>query len=273
VPLAVAFASPHLTLGWSALALAGLMLAVWAIGLRVGDVSIVDPIWGPAFLLVAAVAGASGSGCGARRWLLVGLTAIWGLRLGAHLTRRKLAQPGEDRRYTQMRERHPDNFALWSLGAIFLTQGLLVWLVSLPIQVAADRPPRLSAWIAPGAALFVVGLLFEALGDEQLRRFKADPANRGQVMDRGLWRYTRHPNYFGDACIWWGIWLLTAQAGGMWWTAIGPLIMTFLLVRVSGKELLERDLLGRRPGYADYVRRTSGFIPLPPRRRSENPPA
>ena len=270
---AVAFASPHATLGWSALALAGLMLAVWAIGWRIGDVSIVDPIWGPAFLLVAVIAAAAGSGCLGRRWLLAGLTGVWALRLAAHLTRRKLAQPGEDRRYTRMRERHPDNFALWSLGAVFLTQGALVWLVSLPLQVAADRPSRLSAWIAPGIVLFATGLLFEALGDEQLRRFKADPANQGQVMERGLWRYTRHPNYFGDACVWWGIWLLTTQAGGMWWTAIGPVIMTVLLVRVSGKELLERDLLERRPAYADYVRRTSGFIPRPPRRRPEGPPS
>jgi steroid 5-alpha reductase family enzyme len=270
---AVAFASPHTTVGWTALALAGLMLAAWAIGRRLGDVSIVDLIWGPAFVLVAVVAAAVGSGCAGRRWLLAGLTGVWGLRLAVHLTRRKLAQPGEDRRYTSMRERHPDNFALWSLGAIFLTQGALVWLVSLPIQVAVDRPPRLSAWIAPGIALFAIGLLFEALGDDQLRRFKADPANEGRVMDRGLWRYTRHPNYFGDACVWWGIWLLTVQAGGIWWTAIGPVIMTLLLVRVSGKELLERDLIQRRPGYADYVRRTSGFIPLPPRRRPADPPS
>ena len=260
-------AAPGPVLGWSALALAGLLIVTWAIAIRLKDASIVDPVWGPAFLMVALVAAVSGSGCIGRMWLLVALTGLWGLRLGIHLTRRKLAQPGEDPRYTRMRERHPDNFPLWSLGAVFLTQGALVWLVSLPIQVAADRSPRLTAWITPGVVVFALGLVFETLGDEQLRRFKGDPANRGQVMDRGLWRYTRHPNYFGDACVWWGIWLLTVQAGGLWWTAIGPLTMTFLLVRVSGKELLERDLIERRPGYRDYVERTSGFIPLPPRRK------
>ena len=115
--------------------------------------------------------------------------------------------------------------------------------------------------------LFGVGLAFEAVGDEQLRRFRADPANRGQVMNRGLWRYTRHPNYFGDACVWWGIWLTVLPAGGTWWSLIGPAAMTFLLVRVSGKAMLERDIGKRRPGYAEYIAQTSGFFPLPPKRR------
>jgi len=110
-----------------------------------------------------------------------------------------------------------------------------------------------------------VGLAFEAIGDEQLRRFKADASSAGKVMDRGLWRYTRHPNYFGDACIWWGLWLTALPAGGVWWTFVGPVVMTLLLVRVSGKAMLERDIGTRRPGYADYIKRTSGFFPLPPR--------
>ena len=156
----------------------------------------------------------------------------------------------------------------WSLGAIFGLQGLLVVIVSLPVQVAAGRGGSLTAAIIPGVVVFVVGLAFESIGDEQLRRFKADPANRGQVMDRGLWRYTRHPNYFGDFCVWWGLWLVALTAGGTWWTFAGPVVMSTLLIRVSGKALLERDIAQRRPGYADYVARTSGFIPLPPRRSS-----
>jgi steroid 5-alpha reductase family enzyme len=147
-------------------------------------------------------------------------------------------------------------------------QGLFVLLVSLPIQVSSQRPAALGAAAIPGILVFAIGLGFEGIGDEQLRRFKADPANKGQVMDRGLWRYTRHPNYFGDVCVWWGLWLVALPAGGTWWTVVGPLTMTYLLVRVSGKAMLERDIGNRRPGYAEYIARTSGFFPLPPRRTS-----
>ena len=244
-----------------------LMVALWALSLRLRDVSIVDPAWGPAFVVVAAAGLLAGNGDGARRGLVLGLTAAWGLRLGGHLLRRKLAEPGEDRRYAVMRRRRP-RFALWSLGAIFGFQGLLVLIVSLPLQVGADRPAGLALSAVPGVAVFLIGLGFEAIGDEQLRRFKADPANAGRVMDQGLWRYTRHPNYFGDACVWWGLWLIVLPAGGTWWTLIGPVVMTVLLTRVSGAKLLEQGMAGRRPEYVDYVNRTSGFVPLPPRRGS-----
>jgi steroid 5-alpha reductase family enzyme len=261
------FAAPGIPLAIAAAAVAVLMLAVWAASVPLHDLSIVDVAWGPAFVAVALAAAASGHGCVSRRWLLFALTALWGLRLGLHLLRRKLTEPGEDRRYRSMRERRPDRFALWSVGGVFAPQAVLVLVVSLPLTVSAQRHGHLSAAIVPGVVLFWVGLAFEAIGDEQLRRFKADPDSAGKVMDRGLWRYTRHPNYFGDACVWWGLWLIALQAGGTWWTAIGPVTMTVLLVRVSGKELLERDIANRRPGYADYVRRTSGFVPLPPRGR------
>jgi steroid 5-alpha reductase family enzyme len=228
---------------------------------------VIDPIWGPAFALVAMVALLAGTGDLARRWLLLALTAVWGLRLGWHLTRRKLANPGEDRRYRAMRDAHSDGFELWSLRSVYLVQGALVLVISLPLQVGAQRAGALGWAIAPGVAVYLLGLGFEAVGDAQLRRFKADPENRGAVMDSGLWRYTRHPNYFGDACVWWGLWLVVLQAGGTWWTVIAPIVMTVLLVRVSGKGLLERDIVERRPAYADYIHRTSGFIPLPPKRR------
>ena len=251
----------------SAVAVVALMLAAWALSLRLRDASIVDPVWGPAFVLVALVAALAGDGDPARRTLLAVLTAAWGLRLGWHLTRRKLGEPHEDRRYAAMRARRGQGFARWSLYAVFGLQALLVLVVSLPLQVAAGRDAPLGAAALPGVLVFLVGLAFEAVGDEQLRRFRADPASRGAVMDHGLWRLTRHPNYFGDACVWWGLWLVALPAGGTWWTAAGPLAMTLLLVRVSGKDLLERDIATRRPGYADYVRRTSGFVPWPPRDR------
>lgn len=259
-------AGPGSVLALSAGALALLMALAWALSVHLRDASIVDPAWGPAFVVVAVVGTLAGDGDSGRRWLLLAMTAAWGLRLGLHLVRRKLGEREEDRRYAAMRARKGAGFALWSLWAIFATQAVLVLIVSLPLQVAAGRPTAIAATIVPGLLVFALGLGFEAIGDEQLRRFKASPANRGKVMDRGLWRYTRHPNYFGDACAWWGLWLVALPAGGAWWTVVGPATMTLLLVRVSGKAMLERDIGTRRPGYAEYVKRTSGFVPLPPRR-------
>jgi steroid 5-alpha reductase family enzyme len=242
-----------MTLWLSALALLVLMVAGWGASLRLRDVSIVDVMWGPAFVVVAWIGFAVEGG--GRRALLAALVTVWGVRLGAHLLARKLRERREDPRYGAWRERHGNRFALVSLFNVFLLQGALVWVVSLPVQAAGDSPV---IWL--GVGVWAVGVVFEAVGDRQLAAFKADPASRGRIMDRGLWRYTRHPNYFGDFLVWWGLYL----AAGAWWTVIGPLVMTALLTRVSGKDHLERTLR-RRPGYADYVRRTSGFVPLPPR--------
>lgn len=265
-PAATILAGPSSALVYAAAGVALLMLVLWAVSIRIRDVSIVDPAWGPAFVIVGLAGALAGDGCLGRRWLVFGMTALWGLRLGLHLTARKLGDAGEDKRYAAMRERKGDAFVPWSLWSIFGTQGLLVLSVSLPISVVAGRPDGLTAAIIPGIVLWAIGLGFEAIGDEQLRRFKAAPANKGKVMDRGLWRYTRHPNYFGDFCVWWGIWLVCLPASGTWWTFIGPLVMTVLLTRVSGKALLERDIAKRRPDYADYIQRTSGFFPRPPKR-------
>jgi len=265
-PLAIA--GPGDVLPLAAAGVAVLMLALWVVSLRIRDVSIVDPAWGPAFVVVALVAALGGDGDPRRRGLLLALTAVWGLRLGVHLLRRKLGELGEeDKRYAEMRaKRGEGRFALYSLAVVFGFQALLVLIVSLPLQVAAERPAGLDVLVLPGVALWAVGLFFEAVGDHQLDRFKADPASKGQVMDRGLWRYTRHPNYFGDFCVWWGLFLVALPAGGLWWTAVGPLAMSLLLIQVSGKGLLEKSIGSRRPGYAAYVERTSGFVPLPPRK-------
>jgi steroid 5-alpha reductase family enzyme len=243
------------------------MAILWLVSLARRDASIVDIYWGPGFALIGAVACAVGSGGQpARRALSLGLVALWGLRLGSYLFWRNRGS-GEDYRYAAMRRRHGERFGLVSLGTVFGLQGALAWIVSLPVQVVhvSDGGP-LGAFDAAGALLFAIGFAFEAIGDWQLARFKADPAHAGLVMDRGLWRYTRHPNYFGDAVVWWGLFAIALATPAGLWTLPSPLLMSFLLLRVSGVPLLERGLRKRRPGYADYVARTSAFFPLPPRR-------
>ena len=254
-------------LGATMLACAGallvLMLAGWALSLPLRDVSIVDVIWGLGFVLVAWVSFAVAGGDGTRRLVMAVLVSLWGLRLAGYIARRKVAHPGEDPRYGVWREKHGDRFPLVSLVLVFGFQGLLLWLVGLALMGSAASTDGLGPLAFVGIALWAVGLFFEGVGDAQMSRFKADPANKGKVMDRGLWRYTRHPNYFGDFCVWWGLFLV-ALDGGVWWAIVAPLIMTVLLTRVSGKDHLEKSM-SKRPGYAEYVERTSGFFPRPPR--------
>jgi steroid 5-alpha reductase family enzyme len=256
----------HVLIGTAA-AVGVLMLVVWIASLALRDASIVDRFWGLGFVLVAAGVFPVAAGPLERRVLLLALAGIWGLRLAWHITRRNWGH-GEDVRYQKMRAYWGERFWWVSLLTVFLLQGVLLWLVSLPLQVgqASATPERLTWLDALGALVWLVGFAFEAIGDAQLRAFKADPANRGQVMDRGLWRYTRHPNYFGDALLWWGIFLVASQTEGGLWTVASPLIMTFLLTRLSGVPMLERQLRKTRPGYAEYCQRTSAFFPLPPRR-------
>jgi steroid 5-alpha reductase family enzyme len=251
----------------NAAVVAALMLSVWFVSTAIRDVSIVDIVWGPGFALIAWVTFALADGSTPRRVLIVVLTTIWGLRLGTYLASRNLGKP-EDFRYAAMRRRYGDRFPLVSLGLVFGLQAVLMWIVSLPVQVAQvqDTPTGLTALDVIGAGLWAVGLAFESIGDAQLARFKRDPANAGRVMDGGLWRFTRHPNYFGDFLVWWGIYAVALATGDAWWTVIGPIVMSVLLLRVSGVTLLERSLRKRRPGYEEYARRTSAFVPRPPRR-------
>ena len=250
----------------AALVAGALMAGCWLVSLPKRDVSIIDPLWPMVFVAVAwSLWLWSDGGDGGRAWLMLVMVSAWGLRLSAHLTVRKWGAP-EDFRYQALRRRLQP-FWLWSLLVVFGLQAALAMVVSLPVQaVLGDSevsPLRVLDWV--GAAVWAVGLAFESVGDEQLRRFKADTANHSKVMDRGLWRYSRHPNYFGDSMVWWGIWLV-AVAAGAWWTVAGPLVMTILLLRVSGVTLLERSMGKRRPGYAEYAARTSAFVPMPPRR-------
>lgn len=249
----------------TALAAIGAFVLLWLVSLVVKDSSIVDPFWGTSFVLVAWVAWSVADAPGGRQTLLAVLVTIWGIRLSAYLAIRNLGK-GEDYRYQAMRRRWGGRFPLISLGTVFLLQAVLMWIVSLPVQVSMANPgePTPIAWL--GVAVWATGIFFEAVGDWQLARFKADPANAGTVMRTGLWRYTRHPNYFGDFAVWWGLFLVAVTGTSMLWTVAGPLLMSFLLMRVSGVAMLERTIGRRRPGYEDYVRTTNAFFPGPPRR-------
>ncbi|MFJ4716469.1 DUF1295 domain-containing protein [Streptomyces sp. NPDC088785] len=254
-------------LGWSAAAASAVLLSTFAVALRKGLHRIVDVAWGLGFTAVALVsfAASAGSGDTGRRVLVTVLTAVWGVRLAVHIARRGRGH-GEDPRYERLLAKAPGSRNLYALRMVYLLQGALVWLVSLPVQAAGYVPGPMSGFAWAGGALWAVGMVFEAVGDAQLARFKADPAARGRIMDRGLWRYTRHPNYFGDFCVWWGLFLLTCDApAAAAVSVVSPLVMTLLLTKGSGKRLLEQHMAGR-PGYTEYVARTSGFFPWPPRR-------
>jgi steroid 5-alpha reductase family enzyme len=247
---------------------ATLMIVVWAVSLAVRNAGIIDAFWGFGFVVAAWTYFATTDGFPPRKLLVVLLVTAWGMRLSIYLAARNFGKP-EDYRYRAMRERWGTRFGAVSLFTVFLLQAGILWALSVPLWQAmrAALPAQWTALDLAGAAIFAVGLFFEAAGDEQLRRFKADPAQRGKVMDRGLWRYTRHPNYFGDAVVWWGLFTVAAATPGSLWTIYAPVAMTMLLLRVSGVPLLESKLVATRPGYGDYVARTSSFIPWPPRRR------
>ncbi|MGW2288137.1 DUF1295 domain-containing protein [Streptomyces phaeochromogenes] len=253
---------------WAAAAAFAVMLVTFAVAVRAGVHRIVDVAWGIGFTAVAGVTFAVSTGEGdlVRRLLVTSLTAVWGLRLAVHIGRRGRGH-GEDPRYEAMLAKAPGNRNAYALRMVYLLQGALVWLVSLPVQAAQYVPGPLSALAWAGTALWAVGIGFEAVGDAQLARFRADPANRGRIMDRGLWAWTRHPNYFGDFCVWWGLFLLACDSpGAALVSVVSPVVMSLLLTRGSGKRLLERHMADR-PGYAEYRARTSGFLPRPPRPR------
>ncbi|HUH06126.1 MAG TPA: DUF1295 domain-containing protein [Kofleriaceae bacterium] len=252
-------------IGINAAVVGGAMLLLWLLATAIRNVSIVDIAWGAGFAAVAGLSLALAPERGPRSIALAVLTAAWGLRLAGYLAWRNLGH-GEDRRYQAIRARNEPGFWWKSLYLVFGFQAALIIIVSLPIQVGALHPTitSLPLFIA-GCAAYAIGLFFETVGDFQLARFKRDPASHGQVMDRGLWRYTRHPNYFGDFMVWWGLFAIAVPAPTHAWIAIGPVIMTVLLLRVSGVALLE-STLKHRPGYADYIARTSPFFPRPPKR-------
>jgi steroid 5-alpha reductase family enzyme len=252
-------------------ALAGLaaivVLAVltWLVSLLRRDVSVVDSLWAVFITTGGAVYALMLPWPSARPALMLALGIVWTLRLSIYISWRNHGH-GEDRRYQQIRARNQPNFGLKSLVLIFGLQAVLAWIVSAPFLAGIKGSNPLNALDLAGAALAAFGIVFEAMADQQMARFKADSANQGQVMDRGLWRISRHPNYFGECCTWWGLFIIALAAGGAWWSIVSPLLMTLLLLKVSGVRLLEADIAERRPAYRDYIARTPAFIPRWPRR-------
>ncbi|GIX05473.1 MAG: membrane protein [Planctomycetaceae bacterium] len=252
-------------LGGTALTLWLSFTGLWLLSLPLKNASLVDIFWGLGFILQMGVVWWWREPTSWRAGLLLLLVLLWGLRLSGYLAWRN-GIVHEDRRYAAMRAQHGASCWWISLGTVFWLQAAIQWILGLPLQIAlihdASTPWGLRDTF--GLLLWTGGMLFEVVGDWQLARFRADPHHAGQVCDRGLWRYTRHPNYFGECCLWWGIYLL-ACGSGAGWTIVSPLLLTYLLLRVSGVTLLERHLLQSRPDYADYCARTNSFFPWFPR--------
>lgn len=255
---------------WGMLALA---VVTWLVSVPLRDASLADRIWPLFFVLAVAApwllhpAEVMGSTGALRAWATTALAVAWGARLGLYITHRNWGH-GEDRRYQAIRARNQPGFAVKSLYLVFGLQAALAWWVALPLHTALGSATAWGLLDTVGLALGTAGLLCEAVADAQMARFQADPHTRHEVMNRGLWGWSRHPNYFGEACVWWGLWLMALSAAPTvaLWQLGSPLLMTFLLLKVSGVALLEQDIGSRRPGYAQYVQNTPAFFPRPPRR-------
>lgn len=245
----------------------GMGIITWTYSLYRSNVNIVDSLWSLMFLVAAVIYFLSSADSETRSLLILGFVTIWALRLSLHLAVRNWNQP-EDRRYQEIRANNQPGFGYKSLYIIFGLQGVLAWIISIPLLFAFSQAAYFH-WIDYLAmALWLFGFYFEAVSDYQLYRFKKDPANESKVLNSGLWRYSRHPNYFGEFCIWWSYFLFALPAGG-WWTVYAPLLMTFLLLKVSGVVLMEKDISNRKPRYREYIERTSTFIPMPPKKDSD----
>jgi steroid 5-alpha reductase family enzyme len=248
------------------LTIVSLMFVLWIVGTMRRDVSLVDPFWGAGFTILAWTSVVQSRSFGPQALLIALLTSLWGLRLSLYLSWRNWGH-AEDSRYAAMRTHHQQRFWYVSLATVFLLQAVIMWIVAMPIQAAILNRTNVSnnRLNIAGIALWAVGVFFETAGDLQLARFKSNPENAHRVMNQGLWSYTRHPNYFGDFCVWWGLYLVCASAGA-WWTVFSPVLMSVLLLKVSGVTLLEKTITSRRPDYAEYQRRTSAFFPWKPSR-------
>ena len=261
-----AFGAASLAAGCSVLVL---VAAAFVIGTLTRKHTVMDVAFG-ACIAVAGVASflaSPGHGAPARRWLLLVAAFAWGFRLAWHVAVRARGA-GEDPRYKELIDRAPGSANWYALRMVYLPQLLILWLVLLPLPAGMTQLAAAGPVTVIGGVVWLAGFVFETVGDWQLSRFQANLANRGRVMDRGLWRYTRHPNYFGDACMWWGLFLISYSSPWQLLTLASPLLMTFILTRGTGQRMTDRRMSsGGRYGYAEYVARTSGFIPRPPRPR------
>lgn len=253
----------------NAAVLVATFLTAWLVALRLRDVTFIDSLWAIGMVVMAASTMVQTQGDLMRKGLLMGLCAAWGLRLGLYLLNR-WRQHGPDRRYEKIfahaQEKRGWGFAKASLLLVFATQAPLLFIVCLPVQLGQiDAGPPVGILGIAGVIVALIGIAFETIGDAQLTRFKRDPANADKVMDRGLWRYTRHPNYFGDACTWWGLYLIAAETPTGLWALPGPALLTWTLMKWSGVPTTEGRMKRKKPGYEDYVRRTSGFVPWWPK--------
>ena len=246
-----------------------LALGTWFLSVAKHDVSIVDGLWSLLFLAAACTYAYLHAEAMPRTALMLVLVTVWALRLSLHITHRSWGEP-EDRRYQAIRARNEPGFTWKSLYLVFVLQGVLAWIISLPLLAAATSKQTLGGLDTLGVALWLIGFLYESIADWQLSRFKRKASNRGRVLDSGLWRHTRHPNYFGEFLVWWGFFLTALSAGG-WWSILSPLLMSLLLLRVSGVTLLEQDISERRPAYRTYIQRTNAFFPGPRRAAQVNP--
>jgi steroid 5-alpha reductase family enzyme len=263
----MSFITIYLTAG---LVILGLMTVLWLVSLALKNSSIVDIFWGTGFVITNWIYFAlTPDGFPFRKWLIGILVTIWGLRLSLYIFWRNWGKP-EDYRYQVWRKEFGGNWWWQSFFRIFLLQGVLMLIISMPLLAAQNGtiPAHLVLFDVLGVVVWAIGSFFESVGDFQLFCFKANPGSKGKVMDWGVWRFTRHPNYFGDSAQWWGFYLISASAGG-WWTIFSPILMTWLLLRVSGVALLEKTL-ETRPGYKEYMDRTSAFIPWFPRKNNAN---
>jgi steroid 5-alpha reductase family enzyme len=249
------------------LAVLAMMLIGWVVSLIYRNVTIVDSLWGLGFVIIAWLTYSMAGGYPGRKLLISLLVTLWGLRLVLHLSRRNWGH-GEDPRYASWRQKSGERFWLVSLFKVFILQSVFLWAISLALQWGQMSPkPSELIWLDyAGLGLWAIGFFFEAVGDWQLARFKADPAQAGRVMDQGLWAYSRHPNYFGETLIWWGIFVITLATPSSWWTIVSPIIITTVLLKMTGVTLMEKAIVHTRPKYRDYIRRTNAFIPWFPKK-------
>ena len=252
---------------WNLTAVATMMIVGWIVSLIYRNVTIVDSLWGLGFVLIAWLTFIMSNGFWPRNFLIALLVTMWGLRLSLYLSWRNWGK-GEDPRYGGWRKKAGDRFWLVSLFKVFILQALFLWVISISLQMGqlAPRPDTLTWLDGLGVFVWVTGFIFESAGDWQLAQFKSDPVNKGRVMNRGLWAYTRHPNYFGEFLVWWGIFLITLSTPNSWWTILSPILVTAVLLKMTGIPLTEKGLIEKRPGYSEYIRRTSAFVPWLPKK-------